>query len=314
MDIICKYTIFLFDMSGVLWNGKSFYDEALKTLKTLKDNGKIVYILSNNSQPSDSLKKRITEEYRHEVITSGDVVKKVLENGEIKFKNKKNCKKVYIFGYKKAPLFDNTKYEITENLDDADFIYISVPQLTEIEYNNYKNDKNVFKKSKNGNWDSIDINPFIHYLIDYLNRGLPLLNANPDLTAQETDINTNEVNFVIRQGAIAEKYRELGGEVLEFGKPNKNIYDFTFNAIEKQLGRKIDKKEVLMIGDTIRTDIKGANNAAIDSVLFIETGVTSNELKIFGHIEVLYKKYDARPTYIIGGIYNLLDFLKTINR
>lgn len=306
MDIINKYTVFLFDMYGVLWNGKDFYEKALETLKTLKDKNRIVYILSNNSQLSDSLKKRVTEEYRDGVVTSGEVAKRILEEGKLNFKNKKDYKKVFIFGSKKVSLFDGTSYEVTENLDKADFVYISIPQLTEEEYKNYNGDKSIFKKWKNGNWDSIVIEPFLPYLEEYLNRKLPLLNVNPDYSAQEIDVNTEEVNFVIRQGAIAEKYRELGGEVVEFGKPNGNIYDFVFENIEKETGEKVDKNKVVMIGDTLRTDIKGANNAGIDSILFIETGVTSNELKELNNIEELYEKYDAKPTYVMGGVGDLL--------
>ncbi len=302
-----KYNIFLFDMYGVLWDGKTFYEKALETLKTLKDNGKIVYILSNSSQPNDILKKRITEEHYNGIVTSGDVIKKTLENGEIKFRNKENCEKVYIFGSKNTPIFYNTKYRVVENLDEADFIYISSPQLTEEEYYNYKDDKNIFKKSKNGNWDSVNIKPFIPYLNDYFNKKLPLLSANPDLTAQEIDVNTNEVNFVIRQGTIIEKYKELGGEVFEFGKPNKNIYDFTFKTIEEQIGRKINKNEVIMIGDTLRTDIKGANNVGIDSILLTETGVTANKLRNTNYFELL-SEYNVIPTYTIGKIANLMDF------
>ncbi len=303
-----KYNIFLFDMYGVLWDGKTFYEKALEILKTLKDSGKIVYILSNNSKPSSySLKTKVPEECCNGIITSGDVIKKTLENGEIKFQNKENCEKVYIFGSKNTPIFYNTKYRVVENLDEADFIYISSPQLTEEEYYNYKDDKNIFKKSKNGNWDSVNIKPFIPYLNDCFNKKLPLLSANPDLTAQEIDVNTNEINFVIRQGTIIEKYKELGGEVFEFGKPNKNIYDFTFKTIEEQIGRKINKNEVIMIGDTLRTDIKGANNVGIDSILLTETGVTANKLRNTNYFELL-SEYNAIPTYTIGKIANLMDF------
>ena len=75
-----------------------------------------------------------------------------------------------------------------------------------------------------------------------------------------------------------------------------------------------------MVDDTLRTDIKGANNAGIDSILFTKTGVTGEELKKNGNsLEESYKKYDARPTITLKSIselYNglLLKRLKDANK
>lgn len=310
MNIVNNYNVFLFDMYGVLWSGKDFYENAKETLKLLKDNNKIVYILSNSSALSDSLKKRVTEEYRDGVITSGDIVANMLKEGKIEFSDKKERKNVYIFGKKPIDLFNDTKYKVEENIEEAEFVYISIPQFTEDEYNNYTGNKNIFKKSKNGNWDSVEITPFLPSLEKFLSMNLPLLNANPDLVAQEIDVNSNEVNYVTRQGEIAETYRKMGGEVLEFGKPNVVTYDYTFEDIEKSLGIKIDKTKTVMIGDTLRTDIKGGNNAGIDSILFSKTGVTAEELRNGADLEELYKKYNAKPTIVFEDINDMFENLK----
>jgi predicted HAD superfamily phosphohydrolase YqeG len=46
-----------------------------------------------------------------------------------------------------------------------------------------------------------------------------------------------------------------------------------------------------MIGDTLRTDIKGAKNAGIKAILCTETGVTANEVKkrLSQRLEILKK-------------------------
>ncbi len=67
-------------------------------------------------------------------------------------------------------------------------------------------------------------------------------------------------------GTLAEIFKELGGEVDYFGKPYPEIYNFCIKKNEK----------VLVIGDNIRTDIKGANNMKFDS-LFIIDGVHKDE-------------------------------------
>ena len=58
-------------------------------------------------------------------------------------------------------------------------------------------------------------------------------------------------------GTLAEIFKELGGEVIYFGKPYAEIYSFCIKKNET----------ILVIGDNIRTDIKGANNMKLDSLL-----------------------------------------------
>ena len=78
----------------------------------------------------------------------------------------------------------------------------------------------------------------------------------------------------------------MGGEVIYFGKPYKEIYKMCFKNQER----------VLAIGDNLRTDIKGANNLKIDSI-FILDGVHRQEYKSENKLEILFKKYKVRPEY-----------------
>ena len=77
-------------------------------------------------------------------------------------------------------------------------------------------------------------------------------------------------------GTIAKIFYELGGEVVYFGKPYPEIYKFCATKDEK----------ILVVGDNIRTDIKGANNMKFDS-LFIVDGIHKNEF-----LNVTLKNYD----------------------
>ena len=67
-------------------------------------------------------------------------------------------------------------------------------------------------------------------------------------------------------GTIADIFEKLGGDVVYFGKPYPEIYNFCLKKNER----------VLAIGDNIRTDIKGANNMNFDS-LFITGGIHKRE-------------------------------------
>jgi len=67
-------------------------------------------------------------------------------------------------------------------------------------------------------------------------------------------------------GTLAAIFEKLGGKVIYFGKPYPEIYNFCIKKNET----------VLVIGDNIRTDIKGADNMKFDS-LFITGGIHKNE-------------------------------------
>ena len=89
-------------------------------------------------------------------------------------------------------------------------------------------------------------------------------------------------------GTLAVLFQELGGEVIYFGKPYPEIYKFCTNNDEK----------VLVIGDNIRTDIKGANNMKFDS-LFITNGIHKNEflnLPLENYDKIL-QKYETKTNY-----------------
>ena len=57
---------------------------------------------------------------------------------------------------------------------------------------------------------------------------------------------------MICAGLLAEYYEKIGGDVRYFGKPHNNIYEFSFKLINEE-------KKILVIGDSLDNDIKGAN-------------------------------------------------------
>ena len=77
--------------------------------------------------------------------------------------------------------------------------------------------------------------------------------ANPDF---ETVEKNNDEN-IFCMGAIAELYKNVGGDVVIQGKPEIDIY------IESTKSIKLDKSKTIAIGDSIFHDIKGANNFSI---------------------------------------------------
>ena len=89
-------------------------------------------------------------------------------------------------------------------------------------------------------------------------------------------------------GMIATIFQKLGGKVIYFGKPYPEIYKFCIKNNER----------VLVIGDNIRTDIKGANNMNFDS-LFITSGIHKEEflnMPLESYDKILMK-YKAKTNY-----------------
>ena len=102
-------------------------------------------------------------------------------------------------------------------------------------------------------------------------RNLFMLCANPDVVVDRGD------RLVYCAGAIADLYGSLGGEVLYAGKPYGPIYEMALAKAEKTRGEKTPLSRVLAIGDSVRTDLKGAARFGIDC-LFVTAGIHAEEL------------------------------------
>ena len=139
---------------------------------------------------------------------------------------------------------------------------------------------------------------YIEELDESLSLGLPLICANPD-------------KFVIRKtgellicaGIMAEYYSSNGGKVYRFGKPYKDTYKLCLDYFTSK-NRSIKTKEVLCIGDALETDIAGANNFGIDSLL-IANGIHKDDLnnqdKLIPEIKLknFFKKKNTIPNYVL---------------
>ena len=123
-----------------------------------------------------------------------------------------------------------------------------------------------------------DLEYYRNYLKNHISK--KLVCTNPDLTVHRGTVEE------LCAGSVAKVFEEIGGEVVYFGKPHKEIYKRCFGPNEK----------VLAIGDNLRTDIKGANNLKIDCI-FITEGVHRNEFNNSSELNKLLGKYSVRANY-----------------
>lgn len=104
-------------------------------------------------------------------------------------------------------------------------------------------------------------------LEEFLARDLLFLCANPDLVVRRGD------TIVYCAGAIARAYEEMGGKVKYFGKPHPPVLELA-RARAQALG---SGNKLLVVGDGLETDIKGANTMGWDA-LFVLGGVHGVEI------------------------------------
>lgn len=265
LESICEpFDGILLDAYGVFWGGNEIglLPGCKETMERLVASGKIVGILSNSTQLANNeiekLKKHglIQGEHFHFFITSGTVAKQIFLTEDLPFPTPN--KKFYLFG-KPHPkfsshqaLFKETLFQETMDIQQADFIYISVPHIDgndQIAPLVFKGEVEVFKDIK-----------------------LPMICTNPDHFAHEG----NPPQVVVRQGSIAAMHEEQGGQVFYIGKPSDKMYVAAMNSF---LDFGISNPEkVLMVGDTPETDIRGARNFGISSALIIKTGMMANRI------------------------------------
>lgn len=318
-------------------------DNVVDKMKELKKQGKNVVILSNTTQLHDNAEKSYDKrglkkgEHYDLFITSGDVFKSKVLDGSIQnfinqnsgnSGNKQSTTKIYVHGAPNASLFENSNFEIVDSLDKADAVYLSIPQYTKEELEKLgldpKKDKflkksNLTKEGQPERWDSVNLDVFKPFLDKCLNKGLPILNANPDASAPEKERGTDPViiNDVVRNGQLIQYYTENGGKVFECGKPNLSTYEYALDQIAtqdkspeylkayrshlKKEKEKIEqaKKRMIMIGDTIGTDVAGAKNFRIDSAL-VATGNFEKDTKHQIEEEKINTAKNSGATYFLS--------------
>jgi ribonucleotide monophosphatase NagD (HAD superfamily) len=76
---------------------------------------------------------------------------------------------------------------------------------------------------------------------------------------------------------VAQAYEDIGGQVVQAGKPHAAIYGRALEIVDATVGRPVPRARILAIGDGIGTDILGASRQGLDSV-FVASGMHGDAL------------------------------------
>lgn len=250
-ELIDQYSVFFLDSYGVLRNHQGVIDGIADMLFMLKAKQKTFRIITNDASRDQATLAASLHSYGLDmippeaIISSGMMAKNYLEykvkGGVVAYMGTKNSAN-YILQANKEPL---CIADVTPEL------YESISAL-------------VFLDDEGFDWNT-DINKAFN-LMRY--RNIPVIVANTDKLYPKSK---TEVNLAT--GAIARLLESISGRTfIKFGKPDTQLFIQALETIpDYQL---ISRSDIVMVGDTLHTDILGGNKFGISTALVL-TGNTS---------------------------------------
>jgi len=241
-----NYDVVLSDVWGVIHNGVAAFPEACEALSRFRAKGGSVALITNAPRPGAVVVKlldrlAVPHDAYDAIVSSGDVTRAVMAA--------RPGKAVFHIGPERdLPIFDGLGLRFVP-YEAAD--YVVCTGLANDEFETPEHYRELLTKIRA--------------------RGLFMLCGNPDLVVERG----NELLYCA--GALADLYGTLGGEVFYAGKPHRPIYDQALERIAGLRGVAAPLARVLAIGDSVRTDLKGASDCGIDC-LFVTAGIHAEEL------------------------------------
>ena len=276
-SFIEKYDAFILDIWGVLMDGLQPYPGAINCLEKLRSCGKKIVLLSNAPRQSHIVAEKLNSIgisatlYDH-ILSSGEATRLTLSKHPDLVPEGLGTTYFYIGPDRDSGLLDGLNYSVSNDLKASNFILATGPL--------------------NGS-DALD--SYDELLKNSCSLRLPMICANPD-------------HLVVRQngerllcaGALAGRYEELGGRVVYFGKPHKEIYSICLTQLSE-----FPKSNILAIGDTLQTDIKGAQDFGLATTLVLggvvaeELGISSGQMPSTSRLRNHCLNAGILPTYAV---------------
>ena len=245
--LAARYDVLLSDVWGVVHNGVTASREACDALVRFRTGGGSVVLITNAPRPGEVVARTtldrlgVPREAYDGIVSSGDVTHALIAA--------RPGKRVFHIGPERdLSLFDGLDAPLA-GLRSAD--YAVCTGLTD---------------------DTVETPEDYCGVIGRMRaRGLPMICANPDVVVERGH------QLVYCAGAIADRYAAAGGEVIYAGKPHRPIYDQALAIAAAARGGAAAQDRILAIGDSVRTDLKGAALLGVDC-LFVTSGIHAEEL------------------------------------
>jgi HAD superfamily hydrolase (TIGR01459 family) len=240
------YDVLLCDVWGVVHNGVEAFPHSCDALMRMRARGGAVVLITNSPRPSDQVGRQlerlhVPRETYDAIVSSGDVTRSVIDG--------RRSETLYHLGPERdRSVFGGLTVRFAP-LESADYVVCTGLEDDDVETpDDYR--------------DRLEL---------MLKRRLFMVCGNPDVVVERGP------RLVYCAGALADLYAAMGGEVLYAGKPYRPIYDMALEKAAAATGRSVALKRVLALGDSVRTDLKGAHELGVDFV-FVTAGIHAEEL------------------------------------
>lgn len=247
-EIVDAYDALLVDLWGCVVDGVSAFPDAVSCLRRVRAAGRTVIFVSNVPRPGAEVRERlesfgVAADCYDDLVTSGDATIEAL--------NRRDDPWHAAFGERFYHIGAGRNERLLQAIRGSEAAIEAADYILTTGFRNRGTDtpeiyRDLFSAA--------------------IERRLPMVCANPDMASAHGE------TIVYRAGAVAQAYRDHGGDVRFHGKPYPRIYRMAF----ERLGGP-DLSRVLMIGDNLATDIQGAREAGIDA-LWIAGGLHAEEV------------------------------------
>ncbi len=249
-EIALKYKVIFFDAYGVLKTSKGILPGVKEMLDFLQENNIDFFVLTNDASRGP---EKLVKSY-HDAGIMSITQDKFISSGMLAQEyvhNKIHSGRVAYLGTKQsAQYIENEAVEAVS--------------ISDLDVDNCKDVKAiVFLDDEGFDW-AVDLNKTVNLLRKV---PMPCIIANTDKTypsgGKDVAIGTGGLaNFV---ESIARK------KFIRFGKPDSQIFNYAFEIASTN--GNITKRDILMVGDSLVTDIIGGNKFGIDTCLTLTGNV-----------------------------------------
>ena len=252
-SICSQYKVIFFDSYGVLKNYQGLIEGVPEMLDALDNIGIDYYVLTNDASRGPELMKQNFKKIglrnlaMEKVVTSGMMAKEYL-----RYKVPEG-KVAYLGPHRSAFYIESLGLE-SVHIEDLS-----------------KHDPEDIKAFLFLDDEGFEYNSAINLCINLLRKhNIPAIVANTDKVYPAS---RDEVALAI--GGIAKLVENIvSKKFIYFGKPDSQMFMYAFQKLEN-----INKNEILMVGDTLQTDILGGNKFGIDTALVLSGNTSARKVK-----------------------------------
>ncbi|HKK76881.1 MAG TPA: HAD-IIA family hydrolase [Saprospiraceae bacterium] len=273
-SVIHNYKAVFLDSYGVLKNSSGVIEGVQETIDFLNQERIPFYVLTNDASRSpEQIIQRYAEQgltgiHLDQMVTSGMMTREYLQykvpDGKIAYLGTENA---------------------ANYIEEVGLVTVPIHEVEEIDYQSIA--AVAFLDDEGFDWQ-LSINKTINVL---RRQNVSVVIANSDKTYP-----ISSVEVALATGGLAEIIEKVTGkQFIHFGKPDGQMFLYAFDKLNRG-DRYISKGEILMVGDTLGTDIVGGNKFGLHTMLTLSGNTNARQAEELIHTRGII------PDYVVGSI------------